>query len=83
MSDAEKIMDALNELWTSGDLVLGKLHVRDDLIDILETAKADAWDEGAIWGFDERGPVDSIHLQLVPSDNPYRAVPDNTKDGNE
>lgn len=34
--------------------------------------KADAWDEGAIWGFDERGPIDGTRLQLVPGDNPYR-----------
>lgn len=73
--DAELIMTALNELWSTNEMVLGKLHVRDHLINIIEAARADAWDEGARWAAVEMGIYPNEKQQwLVPSDNPYRKV---------
>lgn len=70
-TDADRIMAVLDELWQAGDgMILGKLHVRDDLIDMLEAARADAWDEGYREAY--REVADSMEHEPTPS--PYRVV---------
>lgn len=80
--DAELVMAALNELWSTNEMVLGKLHARDHLIDIIEAARADAWDEGHKVGQEyeregettEGGETGAHAYHYAIDTNPYRAV---------
>lgn len=40
--DEQKIKDVLNGLWVCDDMVLGVLHARDELLDLIASVRRDA-----------------------------------------
>lgn len=44
---ATQIQAALDSLWVSGDMVLGKLHARDELLDLIAGVRADQAEKDA------------------------------------
>lgn len=72
---AKKVMTALDSMWTTQGIVLGKLHARDQLLDMF----AEVWDQGQRSGrrFESRqNTADDLgHPEFngPPSANPFRA----------